>query len=130
MIARQNLMAAYNSWEEVTENEGAAIQAGNWRRVRECQETKRQLQTRIIQLTEAANEECTRAGLNPRMFEEDLRRAVNLLIALETRNATLLADQRHAAEVEFAGLDHASRNLRRLQKSYAPAPNAMWQSYS
>jgi hypothetical protein len=130
MIARQNLMAAYDSWEEATQHEGAAIQAGNWHRVRECQETKRQLQSRIIQLTEAANAECAQAGLNPRMFEPDLRRAVNSLIALETRNATLLAEQRRAAELEYAGLDHAGRNLRRLQKSYAPAPNAMWQSYS
>lgn len=130
MIAKENLVAAYDAWERWTESEGQAIQAGNWQRVSECQTTKRELQGRIVHLTEAANAESAQAGLDPKDFEPHLRRIVNGLIALETRNAELLAARRQTAAVQMADLDHAGRNLRQVQKSYGQPARAAWHSYS
>jgi hypothetical protein len=130
MNAKQHLVDAYNTWEQLTLKEGAAIASEDWFRVSECQHGKQDLQRRIIQLTEAAHAECVEAGLDPKHFESDLRRIVNSLIALETRNSELIAGRRQAAEAARLELDRASNNLRRVQKSYSPPAQAVWNSYS
>lgn len=130
MIAKENLVAAYDAWEQQTQREGLAIQAGNWRLVSECQQTKLELQGRIIQLTEAANTEVVAAGLNPKDFEPKIDRIVSGLVALETRNAELLCDRRQQAAAQLAELDHAGRNLKRVQKFYRQPSPVAWHSYS
>lgn len=130
MIAKQNLFDAYNSWEELTQAESAAIQSGDWPRVTECQQTKLVLQKRIINLTESAQAECIESGKDGKSFDRDLRPIINNLIAMETRNSELIAVRRQMADVEKLNLDQTSQNLRRLQKSYSPPTAAVWNSYS
>jgi len=130
MIAKKVLFAAYNSWEQLTQTEGVAIQSGDWARVAECQQAKQGLQKQIIHLTESAQAECIETGLDSKNFERDLRPIINNLISMESRNSELLAIRRQAADLEKLDLDQASNNLRRVQKSYSPATAAVWNSYS
>lgn len=130
MIAKKSLFDAYNSWEQLTQTEGAAIQSGDWARVAECQQAKQGLQKQIIHLTESAQAECIETGLDSKNFERDLRPIINKLISMESRNSELLAIRRQAADLEKLDLDQASNNLRRVQKSYSPATAAVWNSYS
>lgn len=130
MIAKKKLVNAYQTWEQLTEAEGAAIRSDDWPRVSECQRTKQGLQKQIIHLTEAAQAECIEIGVDRKTLEHDLRQIINSLIALESRNAEHLAQRRAAAELAKADLDQASNNLRRVQKSYAPPTAALWNSYS
>ena len=130
MIAKKSLFDAYNSWEQLTQAEGAAIQSADWARVAECQQTKQSLKKQIIQLTESAQAECIEAGLDSKNFERDLRPIINNLISMESRNSELIAIRRHAADVEKLDLDQAAQNLRRVQKSYSPPASAVWNSYS
>ena len=130
MIAKKSLFDAYNSWEQLTRTEGAAIQSGDWSRVAECQQSKQGLQKKIIRLTESAQAECIETGLDSKNFERDLRPIINNLISMENRNSELLAIRRQAADVEKLDLDQASQNLRRVQKSYSPPTAPVWNSYS
>ena len=130
MIAKKSLFDAYNSWEQLTQTEGAAIQSGDWARVAECQQAKQGLQKQIIHLTESAQAECIETGLDSKNFERDLRPIINKLISMESRNSELLAIRRQAADIEKLDLEQASNNLRRVQKSYSPATAAVWNSYS
>jgi hypothetical protein len=130
MIAQKNLVEAYQTWEQLTQAEGAAIQSDDWSRVQQCQQTKQDLQRQIIHLTEAAQAECIDAGVDQKGLEREVRRIINHLIALESRNSELLAGRRGAAEAAKADLDQAAHNLRRVQKSYAPPTAALWNSYS
>ena len=130
MIAKKSLFDAYDSWEQLTQAEGAAIQCGDWAHVAECQQTKQILQRQIIQLTESAQAECIETGLDSKSFERDLRPIINKLIAMETRNSERTALRRQAADVEKLELDQASQNLRRVHKSYSPPTAAVWNSYS
>ena len=54
MSARENLVDAYEAWEQCTRREGQAIQDGNWVQVGECQRTKQELQEQILRYSEAA----------------------------------------------------------------------------
>ena len=130
MIAKENLVEAYDSWERWTQREGLAIQAGNWPLVGECQKAKLDLQGQIIRLTEAANYGRVEAGLWSKDLTEDLGRIVDGLITLETRNADLLAAHRQTASSQLAELSHAACNLKRVQKSYGQPSQTAWHSYS
>lgn len=130
MIAKKNLVAAYTSWEQLTRAEGLAIANAEWARVSEFQQSKQGLQREIIHLTEAAQAECIEAGQDKKLFERDLRGIINVLIGMESRNAELLAQRRATAEIAKLELDQAAHNLRRVQHSYAPPPDALWNSYS
>jgi hypothetical protein len=130
MSAKKNLVEAYGSWEKLTHAEGAAIEQEDWSKVSECQQTKQGLQRKIIHLTEAAQTECIEGGQDQKALEREMRRIINTLITLESRNAELLAGRKQAAEARRLELDQASHNLRRVQKSYAPPSGAIWNSYS
>ncbi len=130
MIAKNNLVEAYHSWEQLTQAEGTAIQSDDWPRVSEYQQSKQGLQRQIIHLTEAAQAECIEAGHDTKIFERDMRRIINGLIALENQNAQLISTRRASAEIVKADLDQAAHNLRRVQKSYSAPPDALWNSYS
>jgi hypothetical protein len=130
MSAKRNLVDAYGTWEQLTRSEGAAIQNEDWPRVTECQRSKQDLQREIIHLTESAQAECRFAGGDTQNLEHDMRPIINALIALETRNAELLASRRQSAEARRLHLDQAVHNLRRVQKSYAAPAEAVWNSYS
>jgi hypothetical protein len=130
MSAKQNLLNAYESWEQLTHHESAAISRADWPGVSECQKNKQELQRSIIHLTDAARAESDEAGVDKKRFDTDLRQIVNRLIALENNNSELISERRQTAELQRAELDQTSRNLRRMQKSYAQPASAVWQSYS
>ena len=130
MQARTELAAAFAAWEEWTEREGHAIQAGNWKSVCECQTAKLELQGGIADLTAAAKFEGTAAGINANELEDDLRPILSGLIALETRNAQILARGRTAVSARLAEMEQVNRNLRRVRKFYGQPARAAWQSYS
>ena len=130
MIAGQDLLDAYHSWEQWTQSEGLAIQAGNWPQVAQCQKTKQELKQQILNLVHAATADGTESGMSPSELGPELRRIIAGLIGLETRNARLLAERRQTAEGQWAELENTSRNLRRVQKSYIRPSPALWHSYS
>lgn len=130
MSAKKNLVEAYSSWEKLTHAEGAAIAQEDWFKVSEYQQTKLGLQKQIIHLTEAAQAECIEAGQDQKTLEREVRRIINALITLESRNAELLAGRKQAAETRKLELEQASHNLRRVQRSYSPPTGASWNSYS
>ncbi len=130
MSAKQDLVKAYQSWETLTQDEGAAIERGDWQGVNACQKSKQELQRRIILLTDVARAESVEAGTDLKIFDKDLRQMVNSLISLETKNSELLAQRRQTAELQRAELDQTSRTLRRMQKSYVAPATSVWQSYS
>ena len=130
MSAKKNLVEAYSSWEQLTRAESGAIARDDWSKVSQLQQTKQGLQKQIIQLTEAAQAEGRAAGQDPRTFEIECRRIINGLIALESHNANLVAGRKQVAEARRLELDQSAQNLRRVQKSYSPPANALWNSYS
>ncbi len=127
MSARQDISKLLDQWLQLTQAEGGAIQAASWTKVKKIQADKARVQK---SLAEAQGEWARQnpgapPAANP--FRADLAR----LISMETRNAELLAAQIRRAEAERISLDHAYRNLRRIQKSYIRKPQPVaWQCYS
>jgi hypothetical protein len=130
MQARDELFAAYAEWRRWTQIEGQAIEAANWPRMRECQEAKQRLQPRIICGNDQARRECDRLGLNRGEMERDMRKVIDELIALETRNGQTLAHKRRQTDAEQLDLDRAQRNLRRIHHSYGGCRAPAWSSFS
>lgn len=111
------LRDSYREWQRLAEIEGDAIRSRNWSLVADCQNALRELQPKILRQTEAA----------PRNACRDL---VAELLELEQRNQELLEQCRQAASTQRTQLEHTRANLRRIQRSYAPAPRAAWVSFS
>ena len=115
--ALQNI---YREWQRLAEAEGEAIRTGNWPAVADCQHAMEQLQSRI-----------TACGDRVRAANDTtLRATVNELIEMERRNNVLLDLARHSARMQLDKLSEAGRILRRVQRSYAPKPDAAWTSFS
>lgn len=129
MNARNRLFDTYAEWRRWTVEEGDAIKASDWPRVRTCQRAKLDLQPRIIRCTEDARSETHTAGDNWGEVEKRLRREVADLIEMETRNGQTLAQIRCKARTEQAELDRSSRQLKQI-RSYAPVTPTAWSSYS
>jgi hypothetical protein len=127
--ARDRLFKVYAEWRTWTEQEGDAIRTSDWTRVRSCQRAKMELQPQILRCTDDARTEITRAGAAWSGTEQDLRKVVATLIELETRNGEILADLRQRAREEQDQLDRTTRSLRQV-RSYAPAAQSGWSSYS
>jgi hypothetical protein len=130
MSADTQLQDAYQEWRRLAEAEGEAIRTSNWTAVHDCQAALQQLQPRIIRCTDEAQQEWTRLGADRSSKEKDLRSVVSGLIELEWRNNALLNVLNQAAKAEMGELEQAGQNLRRVQRSYAPARPAAWTSFS
>lgn len=130
MSAQANLLDLYQDWRRWTESEREAILANDWRQVRLCQGAKQELQPRILRETQNAQQECLQTGNDRTSLDKSVRKVVNELIYLETRNGEFIAEQRHAAEVELDTLERSGRNLSKIQKHYAPGGLPAWESYS
>ncbi|MDB6020634.1 MAG: hypothetical protein JWQ04_491 [Pedosphaera sp.] len=119
MNARQELAGLLDQWLQLTQAEGAAIQAADWAKVREIQTTKARLQPAIAETKNKFS------GAIP--FPAQVGR----LLSMETRNSELLAEQVRRVSAEKASLDQAQKNLRRIQRSYVPGTKAAaWNCYS
>ncbi|HEY3862382.1 MAG TPA: penicillin-binding protein activator [Verrucomicrobiae bacterium] len=125
MDPRQRVAAILKEWLDRTRDETQAIQAGHWAELRTVQDAKTQLRQPLGQAVEAWR------ALNPaEAAANPFRPAVEELLALETQNASLLADRKHRAQEEKRLLEQAQFNLRRIRSSYAGGPRPMLNSYS
>lgn len=130
MSADKELSAAYESWRGLAETEGEAIQKRDWNLVSACQSALRELQTRIMRLTGQARSEWLQLGMDVGDREKAFRAVISELIAIERHNSSLLGVMQEAARVQRNDLERAGTNLKRIQRSYAPARAAAWSSFS
>ena len=120
----------YGEWKRLTEKEGAAILTGQWSEVRACQRAKEQLQPKIVRLTDEL-----KAGLTSPTLREEIdllvRKHVNQLIQLESKNHSILEQHMAELELERASLDETASRLRKVHQSYAtPTGAPLWDQYS
>jgi hypothetical protein len=118
--SRAELLRLYGLWRTWTIEEGDAIRAGNWPELERLQTRKRSLQDSIL----AASRAGERAG------DGNLRRLVEELIAMESRNAESLAGLLREGRAQREALEAGFHRLRQVRKSYCPERAAGWQSYS
>jgi hypothetical protein len=119
----------YEKWRSLTEAEGNAIRISAWAKVDWFQTEKLKLQPQIMNATAEFYE-----GLNyqpdPKRVEQRIRGTLRELIELERQNSETLADRKRDTQSKLDEIDCTRRNLRHLQRSYAPSREAAWQSYS
>jgi hypothetical protein len=121
MSPREHAARLLQQWRQMTRAESEAIQAAAWSRLLDIQSRKAALRQ---PLDEAYRQwqsggpavPATAAAENP------FRAQVARLIALEARNAQLLADRREKARQQQLHLERAAQNLRNVRRSYAPPP--------
>jgi hypothetical protein len=130
MSAEAALQDAYREWRRLAEAEAEAIRAENWLLVSDCQRAMEQLQSRITSCTDEARREWSRPGVDRKAREQTLHTTINELVEIEHRNNALLNLARSAAQEHAQELSEAGRTLRRVQRSYAPAPAPVWTSFS
>ena len=125
MSARDPVIELLQEWRRHTLAETEAIRLRNWANVQACQDAKAELQ-------ELLSQNSNWPGGNPSAAApgEPLRKFVEEIIALESRNRDLLASQKAVLEAQRTELHDRSRNLQRVRHSYAPAAGSRWQSYS
>jgi hypothetical protein len=121
MTALEELRALYEQWRLLTEEEGDAIEAGDWTRLHQSQAGKTRLQPRIDEVSRRVD-----AGVAAAEF----RPIVARLMDLERRNQARLKSRQQDAQAEKRELDRSSRHLRQLHQTYVPPARAHWQSYS
>jgi hypothetical protein len=119
MSARQELAVLLEKWFQLSQAEGAAIQAAAWDQVKNIQADKARLRHSLTEQQQRLPD--------PNPFPEQIAR----LISLETRNSELLAAQLRRAHAEKKSLGQAGKNLRRIQSSYARRQSGTrWNCYS
>lgn len=119
MSASPKVDSLLDQWFELTQAEGTAIQNADWEQVQQAQAGKARLHHFL-------SEQRARLGdIHP--FASRIAR----LISLESRNEELLAAQMRRWHSEKEQLEQGTKNLRRIQRSYAPARSgARWNFYS
>lgn len=130
MHAHRKLTELYDQWRQLTEAEGEAIRTAAWSRVEQCQRSKLDLQHRILAVTEEWEAELLVTQAPRAEQEQALRKVVDEMIRLESRNNQWLAEQRQTARAEEAEADRALSHLRQVHKAYGPPAPPVWQSYS
>ena len=130
MTADHELTKAYQEWHRLAEAEAQAIQACNWSLLAACQMALRNLQTRITKISTAARMEWKKMGTARKTREAQINTMIRELIQLEKRNDTLLKSIRETAKQRLEELDHASNNLKRIQRSYSSKSPMVWSSFS
>ena len=121
MTPAEELASLYEQWRHLTEEEGRAIDAGDWSHVAVCQSGKSRLQPRIVEVSRR---------LDAATHEEHFRPVVAQLMEMEHANRDRLQKQREWAEERRQELDRSSRHLRQLHQAYVAPARPNWQSYS
>jgi hypothetical protein len=129
MSAEHELRDLYAEWRRLAEAEGKAIREGNWEFVAQCQKAISQLPPRIDRLTGQARD-LANASSDARTPKLERRSTVLDLIELQRRNLASLQERRLKLSAHVEQLSRAGRNLRGIQRSYAPAATPAWSSYS
>jgi len=130
MNADAALAAACEEWRSLAETEGQAIRAFDWNLVSACQAALAGLQPRLTALHDTAQREWSHLGYAKAARETAFRSVTANLIKLEKRNLALISEARLSAKQRLDELDQSSHNLKRIQRSYAGARPAAWNSYS
>jgi hypothetical protein len=130
MPLADELQQAYREWRRLAEAEGKAIRAGDWGLVADCQRALNQLQPVITQLNQRLPEEGQSPASQCAAARHNSRATVLELIALQTQNLAALQQRRERLSAHVQRLLLTGRNLRRIQRSYATAAPAAWNSYS
>jgi hypothetical protein len=123
------LETLYQEWRALTEAESAAIAAAAWPRVADLQDAKARLQPAILKVN-AELEPSASGRPEDVAWREPLKRMLADLIDLEEHNQASVARQLAALRQERQARDLSSRNLRRLQHSYAAGNRGFWERYS
>ena len=120
------LSQALGEWRRLAEAEGQAIRAGNWSLLADCQAALAAVRGAIDQLAGEVN-----GSTNEGLRSKTSHRSVALeLIELQRKNLATLKERRERLSVHVEQLTRAGRNLRGIQRSYAPPGPAAWTSYS
>ena len=130
MTPQETLNALYEEWRVLTAREAEAITAGAWDRLAQQQAAKAALQPKIVA---ASDRLAATRSISPQQHsaaESHLRGLVTELISMEQANQRLLRAAQNRAVDQRESLDAASRHLRQIHRSYVPASEAHWQSYS
>jgi len=121
---------ACREWRRLAEVEGEAICRRDWTLFFDCQNALRLLQPRLLRCRQAAPHQAGETGTSAPDQQKNFRAAVSKLIELERRNLELLDAVRQRAAQQKQQLEQAQQNLRRIQRSYAPARASAWNSSS
>jgi len=114
MSSSNRLASLYEEWRLMSEAEGEAIRTSAWQQVHHCQNTKADLQSKIV----SATEELNAALFSAEEIRQQFRPVLEHLISLEIRNNQLLGDGRAQLEHERDQLDKNQRNLRQIHGAY------------
>jgi hypothetical protein len=132
MDPEAELLAALSEWRRLAEAIGKAIREGNWNFVAECQSAISQLRPSLDRVTgqNRQNSASPTAALSSGTRKATARAIVLDLIELEKRNLASIRERREKLAAHVAQLGRTNRNLRGIQRSYAPPLPSAWNSYS
>jgi hypothetical protein len=130
MDATADLARALAEWRQLTHLEGEAILSDNWRGLSEHQARKAQLEKAIQHALALARATPAVPTHTSRQMEPGIDATVSELIALEGRNADLLAVKRHRRQAESERLALTLRDLHGVRRAYGSSRGPHWQSYS
>jgi hypothetical protein len=130
MTSEHEFLGDCQEWRRLAKAEGEAIRTRNWILVTDCQKALTQLQTQMSHHIQGAREEWKQSGPGGAEKERVVRALVMELIEIESRNKTLLSSLQDDTRSRINQLDQASRNLRRVQSSYAHTRPEAWTSLS
>jgi hypothetical protein len=130
MSAEKALFDAYHEWHRLARAEGSAIRSGNWNLLQECQSRVRQFPPLITRLTCEARGEWRESTADPMAKEKKLQTIISGLMESTRQNLDLIRARRELARAKQEAAAAASRNLKRLQSSYAAARPGRWVSFS
>lgn len=118
MSETERISQLFHNWKELSLDEGRGIQAGNWRRVIECQDEKRRLMTQLdsVRKTFTGDFSCF-----PGAGE---------LVTLELQNADRLNEARERARLKRNDLNRTARDLRKVHSAYLRPTAPNWTSFS
>ena len=126
MNVPSTLSQALAEWRRLAEAEGQAIRAGNWSLLADCQAALTTLRTVIDALTRKPHN----SGGETLTAKTPHRPIVLELIELQRKNLAALKERRERLSVQVDQFARTGRNLRGIQRSYAPPSPAAWSSYS
>lgn len=111
-------------WRRLALAEGEGIRAGDWTLVAECQSALRRLQTSLGPRLERARGRWAEPEVQREKNEIELRATLASLQEIERQNLRCLAARRRRLSEQVGQSLQSSRNLRRLQESYAAGTTA------
>jgi len=126
---QDELWAHYEQWRVLTEAEGAAIAAGEHDTLERLQQTKRQLQATITEISRKLRET---GGRTPgtASVEWDLQPMIRKLLDLESANIQMLAARKRELLQKREEVERITQKLHQLRRVYVNYRPPAWEAYS